>query len=457
MDRSWFAFRVEEFSPSLVELVDGLAVDVQAFEYIPVLFIRADPATAAKLESAPEILSTRASNLAELRMVSAIDGMLLIGHNNWHQTHMNGVAQQYGNLHVDDIPPYPVLDRQGGNHIRFDASIRLQTRLCSLAALNMSLQPDPPIDYSPDNPVTIATHIAHEFLPVVMAAGNVLPDNTNPYIRGWAEAEWVIAVGATTDANGSSLAEYQLVAAPGSRGPTVVAYGVDDRTSEEGTSFAAPRVSEELSVLHAYLLTLRHYIRAKGADSEGIPLTGVAYIDIGALPGIAKEHGFSVSDIESPKRPLPALPISGIDEDALEGVVSALKNSNVSMASISSAGATQAALCCSAREMPFERRLVGHGFISPETTREYLTRFSGADLVDVLFRGQADPRLRQELASFALTDVPVLDTLMEAWRGSFAKYVNDLANITHDTSQGLVIVEGSGRDLSLRPPERPTR
>lgn len=247
---------------------------------------------------------------------------------------------------------------------------------------------------------------------------------------------------------GERLAEFSLVGVDGQTrsGPTVVAYGTDPGPDpEDGTSFAAPRVSDELSVLGAYLLTLQYFAQVEeGSDLEGIPLTGVGYVDVDILRGRGNEHGWHVAHLARPLHALPALPRAGIDVGALRDVLEVLRGHGVNRNLIPAADRLRRMLIASARPVPGRRPFeVGHGFVSEETTAAYLETFSGSDLARVLGVDPLPPETEIGLSNRRLTDVSVLNPLIAAWRGSRLKWANDVVDFTDAERPPVVIIDDS--------------
>lgn len=159
----------------------------------------------------------------------------------------------------------------------------------------------------------------------MLAAGNA---GTNSIGRetmsAWAEAPWVVAVGATGDEAGNQLAAYSSVGVPGipASGPDLVSFGQSELDfNVQGTSFAAPRVARSAAVLASAILTLRHFVqRLLEQTVEGIPAVGVAYIDAEIYP------------VDEPWM-FRALPAAGVAEDSLKSALGLIQKAgrNVSV------------------------------------------------------------------------------------------------------------------------------
>lgn len=155
------------------------------------------------------------------------------------------------------------------------------------AAVNLSQTP-PDDDVAPSDlqgAVNQATRALAELTVPVVAAGNRhSADAEFETVSPWAEPDWVVSVGATSDAAG-------LVEAPTSGrgsarnpqvGPDVLAWGQSGLTDDPrffGTSFAAPRVSFLVAFVRAWLLQLVANVDRALGFPFGVPLVGVAVID----------------------------------------------------------------------------------------------------------------------------------------------------------------------------------
>jgi hypothetical protein len=423
---------------------------------IPIAFVAVDESKASRLTDIPGVLGARQASDRDRRIVYGLDHLLYFATAHWNATHTNGLAKGYdGELSVADIPPYPRLDYCSPGNVSFLADVQLSTRLCAFGAVNMSVQPVPPFPFCPSDPVSMATQIVSESYPVVIAAGNRLASSPNRLIRGWAEADWVISVGATLDEEGLTPAPYSLVGSdkvPGS-GPTVMAFGGDDHSPRRGTSFAAPRVSEEIAVMAAYQLSLGHYISKLQNVEEGIPVVGLGFIDLHNLPGRGQEHGFCVADLAPPTRSLPALPIPTVREDSLEHAVEWI-NEHPGRGTASISTVLRRMLLASAWPMRgFAQHLVGYGFVSPSSTLEYLARFDAADFASVLLADGLPPAGLEELRGVPLFDIGDLPALIALWRDSVVKFAYDITDDEY-SPEPLLVIGGEGRDLTLTNPER---
>jgi hypothetical protein len=210
-----------------------------------------------------------------------------------------------------------------------------------------------------------------------------------------------VAVGATDDETGSTLYERSSTGAPGGRGPFVCAskWSIHD-DPDPGTSFAAARVSRELAILTAFLLTLRRALQPDD-DPEGLPLVALGFVDEGPL-------AHTDTRLENAAYPLGL----GIDPEAARDLVTPGFEVD--------GGIALKALAHSARPIPDDHgpHEVGYGFVSAETTRAYLERFDASELGRLLDLdvppGRADTRLTTDEIERAI-DVWAYGALWVYW------------------------------------------
>jgi hypothetical protein len=319
------------------------------------------------------------------------------------------------------IPTYPVLDLSGGQPlVRRDPSLQLLTRFGFLAVFQLSIAPSPEelfqfLPFSPKDPINVATQAVADMAAVVVASGN-FPGGRPPNLdrmNPWAEAPWVIGVGATTGPDGMELANYSMVGRPGVTGPTVAADGTDELDPEgpPGTSFAGPKVCRQLLYMAAYLLTLRHAAQVlTGGFVEGVPLVGLGAVD----------ENINEAFLTRRRLALPALPTAGIEVGALRQLWGVLGDAAIRVADLQPTPAVlRTMLTASARAMSrYQPHQVGYGFVSDETTSVYLSRFSGATLLELFVSGRIDPAVMERASALRLTDRKALPALMEIWKGA---------------------------------------
>jgi serine protease AprX len=196
-------------------------------------------------------------------------------------------------------------------------------------------------DYSPNNPINVASKVAHDNgMVVVFAAGNEGPsDNTlNPY----SAAPWVISVAAGT--KDKQLADFSSRGIPGDENvhPDITAPGVDIvatksstgvvmnslgtltdpfyiapehlpyYTTSSGTSMATPHISGVVALMREATPDLHPDIVLDILEKTADPMTSYAYHEVGA--------GY-VNAYEAVKQADKSLAITGKYKDNWEGSV----------------------------------------------------------------------------------------------------------------------------------------
>jgi hypothetical protein len=276
-------------------------------------------------------------------------------------------------------PAYPIVPGSVGELYRFDEALTRINPMAYPAAVNLSLAGPTWLgdELNPTDPLAIAVAHAAARAPVVVPVGN---NGEEPYAdtrSALAKLPTTISVGAAADEQGDELMALSSTAPEDVPGPFVCAYGWSEHQQPQpGTSFAVPRVSDQLAVLTAFLLTVRRAL-VPDEDVEGIPLSALGFVDEGALT-----HADS-------RYPLPAYPLgAGIDVAAVREAERIARGA-VDF-SAAPAGVLRA-LARSARPMAGGAHRVGHGFVSDDTTAAYLERFDGRELIALLGGAGAAP------------------------------------------------------------------
>src|SRR3990172_7974647 len=211
------------------------------------------------------------------RVVAGIDFLVWSA---WRQFSSAPSRELFGGRNEGDLPGYPVIRLHAdteGNTLEADPQVLWRTRPALIPIINISLGTwELNYPFTPNNIVNVATHdAATRGLLVVVAAGNCgKADRNRESMSAWAEAPWVLSVGATEDEKGTTLADYSSkgVRDDPDSGPDVVAYGRSTLSPyPEGTSFAAPRVSLYGMICAAAMLELRHAFQvASGEEVQGV-------------------------------------------------------------------------------------------------------------------------------------------------------------------------------------------
>ena len=229
------------------------------FHRAPLTVTRLDEVTSARLASSGEVIAVTRTSDDIVALAWGVD-MLLRAQCATRVLQPNGLANNLAGLQPDEVPAYPVLRKEGTSYVGDWLDIVLPTPLAFLSAINISQGSGPWYRFNEYDPVNVVTRAATRTVLVVMAVGNERrSDDYRETLSAWAEASWVISVGATLSPGGGPLSPTSAVGIPGRSGPTLVAYGQSPRTDDpywKGTSFAAGRVSDLIYILAGYTLTL---------------------------------------------------------------------------------------------------------------------------------------------------------------------------------------------------------
>jgi hypothetical protein len=316
---------------------------------------------------------------------------------------------------------YPVYDAaRPGEQISFDASQHYETSQGHLAAINMSLGPsDPRTPFVPFDPLNIATlTAAQETLPVVAAGNDSQRVDGRETMSAWAEAPWVVAVGATSDPQGRQLANYSSVGSPSvpESGPDLVAYGISEVDDDmPGTSFAAPKVARFAGMLASMVLTLRHEAqRATGGPVAGIPRVAVGIIDVG---------------IHHPADPLriPSLPSFGVNRKNLKEVVTALRKGGAELVvEPTPAILSQLLLWAAAPMSGYASFEVGAGFVSNERIEELVQALDGERFGWLFASPRPGSKALAEFRGLQLFEPGLASELVGFWQRALTVWAIDL-------------------------------
>jgi hypothetical protein len=305
------------------------------------------------------------------------------------------------------VPAYPILASEPGYLVDFDPEIRRIVPMCKPAAVNLSLEHPPWLrdELSEDDPLAVAVAEAARRALVVVSAGNEglrMADDTRSAL---ARLPNTVAVGATTDEAGTTLDPRSATGPAGGEGPFVCAWAqsIHERP-RRGTSFAAPRVTRELEVLTGFLRTVFHAGRDDGVS--GIPLCGVGFVDDGRF-----------NEVDS-RLPIPAYPLeAGVDASLVRAAL-ATDQSGAVEDTMPSLEMVLVALGRSARQIRgCARHEVGHGFVSEQTTLEYLRGFDGHELMHLLGNRTETRSNGADSALDRVLTTPDLERAASVWAG----------------------------------------
>jgi hypothetical protein len=309
-------------------------------------------------------------------------------------------------------PGYPVLGHDGDRLIiDADPNVEWPTEPAIMPVINMSLGTKP-VDYPflRNDIVNLATYgvgVRGSQL-LVVSAGNCGTFRTGrETLSAWAQAPWVLSVGATADPEGRVLAEYSGRGAPDKpdSGPDLVAWGKSDIAPHpEGTSFAAPRVTFSAMLCAAALLQLRHAVQvASGKVVEGIRLVGCGFVD---------SWGKSIWNGQ-PRVPVPALPAIGVRSDELAALLRFCEEHGLELNVRGTAAVLRSLLIAAARPMAgYEKHEVGAGFLSVPIMSRFLAELSGADMLRMFASEEVPSNVLSEASRWHVFDGRRLETLV---------------------------------------------
>lgn len=337
-----------------------------------------------------------------------------------------------------DAPPFLIPSESDPNSLDWIPLVT-ETQIAYPAGCYLSLQLRQGQPLSRDSILGIATRIIARNMPLLIAAGNwgAFGEGT---LSPLATLPWTLAVGATSDVEGTSRLNESSVGEPGQPpecGVAVMAYGENDFVPGTfGTSYAAPRAFAQVVSMTAFLLELRNVgMTRQTGVLHGVPL----------LVGMTVDSGFVDYD-PRPSLPLPMLPIIGVSREAALSVFEVLERAGHQLQTEAHPRAVTSMLFESARPMPgYQAWEVGAGFVSDETTHAYLAKFSGEDLARLMLpEADLQEKVRTELRAITLADQSQLSRLVEVARRSMLRYAVDYHN-------GQIVA--SMRDPGMSPEE----
>ncbi len=321
-----------------------------------------------------------------------------------------------------DAPPFVIPSESDPNSLDWIPLVA-ETQIAHPAGCHLSLQLRQGQPLASDSILSIATRVIAHHMPLLVAAGN-WGEFGEGTLSPLAALPWTIAVGATSDVDGTSRLPASSIGRPGQSpecGVAVMAYGENDFVpGTYGTSYAAPRAFAQVASMTAFLLQLRNVgLTRRTGILHGVPL----------LVGMTVDAGFVDYD-PRPSLPLPMLPILGVSREAVLSVLGILERAGYDLRIEAHPRAVTSMLLESARPMAaYPTWEVGAGFVCDETTLAYLSRFSGEDLADLMLP-EADLRndVRDELRTFTLADQSQLSRLVHVARRSMLRYAVDYHN-----------------------------
>jgi hypothetical protein len=413
-DSRWFLLRWDEGSPA--DTVAGLQRAVETARLlhdVPFVVARARADAGPALAKVPGVSGVHLATEDETKIVDGFNSLLREARRYAGDVRANGNPWLPGGSR----PQYPEV-RAGPDGLRLEPvfGVELPTPTGRFAAISMSLGTSEFDRYDSEHPVNVATRVAAAKFPVVMAAGNVPPaPDLRETLSAYAQAPWVISVAATDSIDGGPIRDHSASGDPAdpSTWPTFAAFGASRLDeSVRGTSFAAPRVSHELCVFCSFVLTLQ----ALATTGRGVPRVFAGIID----------RRIGLMDLQVA---LSALPLSGIDREALRGVLDALGSAGIAVDLEPTPSVLRRLLLASARPLPsVPAHRAAHGFIGEAGTRALLTGFTGSDFARAFTDAPLDAATERNLAGMRLADNETIDFMVDLWNRAVLVSVVDLAD-----------------------------
>lgn len=396
---------------------------------------------AARLDRHGKVLPSIPWNTAAATIVRGLD---------WIVSHAiaqgSGASDAFGGRVVGapDRPPQLQVAADGRWELTDGPDVPAPPALLPL--VNMSFGPRAvTFPFLPNDIVNLATYAASRHVAVVMAAGNT--GRFGPAtVSAWARADWVLCVGATSDADGTAVADYSARGGPGVPGPDVVALGrsaVDPHPN--GTSFAAPRVVGAGLVLVAAWCQLGRALRiAGGAPDHGVPLVGCGVLDsFGDEIWRTPDHHLRVG----------SLPVGAVDDAVAGRLVELLADAGLGHDLRMSADFVRTQIVASATTIPGgDPQSVGAGFVDDQRVLDPLRRLTGLDVVHALHGTVAlAAAVESELARLHPFDTPTLAAVEECARRTSPRWHCD-----RSTARVAVVPADDGLLAQLDEPARST-
>lgn len=415
----------------VIDAIRALGVRARPYRVVPVVEIEATPELALQVGSLPgveRVLPALGVLDGSRRFANGIDVLLQVAR---AQHTENDARLLFAGRTAGDAHGYPVYSRDSGLDV--DTGLDLPAPPALVPVINLSAGPaSPAFPFLLNDLVNIATFagsLADVLL--VLAAGNCGTHGPGS-LSAWARAPWVLSVGATVDETGTELAPYSAIgdADDPASGPDLVADGRSYVPPHPvGTSFAAPKVTFFTRLVVAALCQLGTEVRVQsGAAPHGVPLVGC---------GIVDRFGSSIWNSYHDLIPLQALPIVGVDREAVAACLKIARHHGATLDVRGTPDLVRSLLVEAARPMPgYAPHQVGAGFIDERGVRERLGAFTGLQAMRLFGGGGAIP----DEAARRLDDLHLFDP----------EGLKDLAAVV--TSTGPVFAyDYEGQRIAARP------
>jgi len=286
----------ERWWDEVLPLVAETAESASPFRAIPLCVVASDDPGLPRIREISGVIGVDQASKMTVNLVAAINEMVML---------MIGRAREWEVGGVEPDEEYPGMKELGAT---------AHPAVCAAVNFSLALPNDHLLPLRPEDCVNHATHSLARLTVPVLAAGNHHSAGADfETISPWGEPSWVLCVGGTADEAGTREWPHSARGTTASRdvGPDILAWGQDPfDTSEFGTSFAAARVSNMLTVSRAWLLQVHANIEHRAGRPFGVPLVGVGIID----------RGFGGDPRYDAPEPWGALSVLAAEQGGLDGI-----------------------------------------------------------------------------------------------------------------------------------------
>lgn len=381
--------------PGVIERIEEAGTISHKRVVLPVLELETDSQRAAALMQAPGIMAvlTALGGLPSSRTLAhGFD--LLCGISRMQHEQVSEL--RYGGRSKGEAAGYPSVVHTDSGMVFNDDGDDWPAPPALVPVINFSVGPvSVKHPYLANDLVNIATMLSAHHVLVVLAAGNCgeLGEST---MSAWARAPWVLAVGATSDEEGTILAPYSSrgTADDPDSGPDVVAYGGSFLPPfPQGTSFAAPRVSHLARLVTAAMAQLGREVRmADSAEPHGVPLVGMGLID-----DWREDFGSFPTELI----PLPALPIIGVEVESVKAAVAVAREAGIHVDVLVNPSLLRTFLMNCATEIPgYRPHEVGRGFIDVDRVLDGLASLTFRDIITMFATKHGEDLAPEHFAAY---------------------------------------------------------
>jgi subtilase family protein len=295
MDHAIILIDPEKFE-SAAALILGAMPGIQALATSPLLIADPGDIGLGNVRAVDGVIDVATVDELQLGLLQGIDWAIQLNMGLLPELMVGGVAEAAAYPAIFEGPNGSVAPRA----------------LCAAANFSLTPHDDDVAPTLPGDPINHATRALAQFTVPVVAAGNHhTPGVPFETMSPWAEPDWVLAVGATSDEAGEVEWPHSgrgSVKRPGV-GPDILAFGQDPFDENEwGTSFAAAGVTRMLVLTRAWLLQVLANIDRLAGGRFGVPLVG----------GVVIDRHFAANGLGPPSFDWPALPVIATSPGELE-------------------------------------------------------------------------------------------------------------------------------------------